>query len=111
VSVISRACALWLIVLILTPFSAPFSVCDVSTFFQVKQSAPPSPLRAPRSKASADDTTGHALPAARVMKRDKAMDAPTRVLPRLSISSTSTNERRFVSRISPSTSPTAPLRI
>jgi hypothetical protein len=111
VSVISRACALWLVVLILTPFSAPFSVCDVSTFFQVKRSAPPNPLRAPRSKASADDVTRNAIPATRVVKRGGALDAPARVLPRLSVSSRSTDERRLLLQITPYTSPTAPLRI
>jgi hypothetical protein len=111
VSVIPRACAFWLVVLILTPFSAPFSVCDVSTFFQVKRSAPPSPLRAPRSTASADDGTSHALPATRVVKRDRAFAAATRVLPRLSVSSRSNDERRFLLQITPFASPTAPLRI
>lgn len=65
---ISKFCALWLVVLVLSPFTAPFSTCDFG-----------SPLRhpgrgvpfAPQAAAAATIDTNAALVPARVMTRPK----------------------------------------
>lgn len=79
-STASRVCALWLIALILTPFSAPFSVCDVATFFHVVQAPASNPFRPARPDRSvSDDSTNHGLPATRAVKSIRVADARARV--------------------------------
>jgi hypothetical protein len=71
---LARTFALWLVVLILLPFSAPFSTCDLATVFSPAagrhQSADPVRTHAPI--ASPFDTANtHVLPLARVTARGK----------------------------------------
>jgi len=60
---LSRLCAVWLVALILLPFSAPFSTCDVQTLFPGAN--PDATTQMPRSSlpvVSLDDVaTRHAL--------------------------------------------------
>src|ERR1051326_4835465 len=69
---VARACAVWLVLLIVAPFSAPFAVCDISTF---------SDVRSPRRTASVADATTHTVPVVRTIHRVKATDAGQRPLP------------------------------
>jgi hypothetical protein len=57
---LSRLCALWLVTLIVLPFTAPFSTCD----------APSSPSQS-YARSLADTATSHALPVARAVVRVK----------------------------------------
>jgi len=71
----ARACAVWLVVLIVAPFSAPFSVCDVATFFDVQQTeSPTAPVKSSRVAASLVDATTHTLPVVRTKLRVKVMN-------------------------------------
>jgi hypothetical protein len=73
-TMLTRACAVWLVVLIVAPFCAPFSVCDVATFFDVQQTeSPTSPIKSSRAPASLGDAT-HTLPVVRIKPRVKFMD-------------------------------------
>ena len=72
---LARACALWLVALIVAPFCAPFSVCDVSTFFDV----PPTqsyyaPVKSARTAPTVNDAATHTLPVVRTKPRVKVMD-------------------------------------
>jgi hypothetical protein len=79
---VARACAVWLVLLIVAPFSAPFSVCDVSTFVGVAQThSSSSPMKSSRTPASLADAATHTLPVVRTIKRVKATDAVQRPLP------------------------------
>jgi hypothetical protein len=72
---LARACAVWLITLIVAPFSAPFSVCDVATFFDVPHTASSAaPIKSSRAAASLGDATTHTLPVVRAKTRIKVMD-------------------------------------
>ena len=74
-TMLTRACAVWLVVLIVAPFCAPFSVCDVATFFDVRQTeSPTSPIKSSRVPASLGDATTHTLPVVRIKPRVKFMD-------------------------------------
>jgi hypothetical protein len=78
-TMLTRACAVWLVVLIVAPFSAPFSVCDVETFFDVQRMPPSSaPVKAARTAATVNDATTHTLPVLRTKPRVKVMDAVRR---------------------------------
>jgi len=67
-----RVCAIWLVVLILLPFSAPFSTCDVATFFSgAPRSSPTHPLKARPNPSLADAASSHALTPSRVSQRVK----------------------------------------
>jgi len=60
---LSRVCAVWLVALILLPFSAPFSTCDVQTLFPgaSRDTTAPTP-HSPLPVVSLDDgATRHAL--------------------------------------------------
>ena len=72
---LTRACALWLVALIVAPFSAPFSVCDIATFFDVDHTqSPAAPVTSARSAATIADATTHTLPVVRTKLRVKVMD-------------------------------------
>jgi hypothetical protein len=58
---LSRLCALWLVTLIVLPFTAPFSACG---------DAPSSRSHSP-ARSLADSATSHALPVARAVVRAK----------------------------------------
>jgi hypothetical protein len=62
----------WLVALIVAPFSAPFSVCDAATFFDVKSAY---------AAASVNDATTHTLPVVRAKHRVNVMDGVPRPLP------------------------------
>jgi len=112
VSTVSRVCALWLIALILTPFSAPFSVCDVATFFHVAQAPASSPLRPGRPSASLrDDSNEHGLPAVRVFKSVRAADTRARVRLPFLIEASSTGDGPAVFLAIPNAPLISPLRI
>jgi len=112
VSTVSRACAFWLIALILTPFSAPFSVCDAATFFHVAPAPASSPLRPARPSASLrDDSSDHGLPAVRVFKSVKAAGTRARVRLPFLIEATSTADRSAVFLAIPNAPLILPLRI
>jgi hypothetical protein len=50
--VLSKFSAVWLVVLILLPFTAPFPTCDIATFFGQKASDQGVPLGPPTSPAA-----------------------------------------------------------
>src|SRR6476469_10677889 len=70
---LSRTFALWLLVLILLPFSAPFSTCDLATVVRsASRHQSTDPVRAHAPIASpADAASTHVLPRARVTARGK----------------------------------------
>jgi hypothetical protein len=109
---VARACAVWLVLLIVAPFSAPFSVCDVSTFVGVAQTQSTSgPVKSSRTLASLADATTHTLPVVRTIKRVKATDAVQRPLPWLHAPSHAPSSQPF-SPVPFAKSPlAAPLRI
>ena len=78
---LSRTCALWLVVLILLPFSAPFSTCDLATVFPAaSRHDSADPVRAHAPIASPYDAANtHVLPFTRVTARGvrRAGDALT----------------------------------
>jgi hypothetical protein len=74
-TMLARACAVWLVALIVAPFSAPFSVCDVATFYDVPQAKSfPAPVKPSRAAASLGDGATHTLPVVRTKPRVKVMD-------------------------------------
>ena len=77
---LSRIVAVWIVALILAPYSAPFSVCE--------------PLVPSHRAASVSDSTRHALPVTRTLKRVNVIDALNRASVRSPIVSTSFGERR-----------------
>ncbi len=90
----SRVCALSLVALILLPFSAPFSTCDLGSLFPgaAHQAAHPLKSRVPVASLG-DSATSHALPLPRSIQRLKLVVLPARsvaisvVRPRLSVRS------------------------
>jgi hypothetical protein len=84
---LSRTCALSLVILIALPFSAPFSTCDFATVFSVKSRLATSPSadrdgagRESRSQAASlgDPARSHALPHTRVTSRSKLVATEVR---------------------------------
>jgi len=85
---LSRTCALSLVVLILLPFSAPFSTCDVAAVLSVTNRQVTSssanrlvaPARESRSQAASpsDPARSHALPHTRFTSRTKLMASEVR---------------------------------
>jgi hypothetical protein len=73
-SLMARFCAVFLVALITAPWAAPFSVCDVSTFFDGVPT-PASSEHSPRHAAAVGDATAHAVPAVRTAPRVQVMDA------------------------------------
>jgi hypothetical protein len=70
---LARTFALWLVVLILLPFSAPFSTCDLATVFPAESghhSTDPARAHAPIA-SPADAASSHVLPLSRVTARGK----------------------------------------
>ena len=107
---VARACAVWLVLLIVAPFSAPFSVCDVSTF--VAQTHPvSSPMKSSGTLASLADATTHTLPVVRTIKRVKATDAAQRPLPWLHAPSHAASSQPFGAVPFAKSPLAAPLRI
>jgi len=98
IAMLSRTCALSLVVLIVLPFSAPFSTCDFATVLSVKNrhvSSPfanrhAAPARESRSQAASfgDPARSHALPHTRLASRIKLVASevrgvtPTTISPR-----------------------------
>jgi hypothetical protein len=75
--VLSRVCAVWLVTLILLPFSAPFSTCDASSLFASEAQSDETSSASPFD-ASTDTGASHALPVARPGLRVKlAVSATT----------------------------------
>jgi hypothetical protein len=67
-----NVCAVWLVSLIVLPFSAPFSACDLATFFPAaEQDATTQPIGPGTPGSLADAATSHALPVARVTARSR----------------------------------------
>lgn len=66
---LARVLAFWLVALIVTPFSAPFSVCDVNALAHDQQ-------HSHRSSVSVDhQSTAHALPMSRTSPRIESLRA------------------------------------
>lgn len=80
---LARVCAVWLVALIVAPFSAPFSVCDATTFFDVSQTqSAAAPVKSARTAASLGDAATHTLPVVRTKPRVKVMDGVCQLSPR-----------------------------
>jgi hypothetical protein len=79
---VSKACAAWLVLLILLPFAAPFPTCDLGSLFTSADSkAARQPLGPTRPAASlADAATAHALPLTRTAHRLKFGTSPLHYL-------------------------------
>jgi hypothetical protein len=73
--VLSRVCAVWLVTLILLPFSAPFSTCDASSPFASYEQSDDAAGAYFLDDSLTDPGTSHALPAGRAVERAKS--APT----------------------------------
>jgi hypothetical protein len=71
--VLARAVAFWLVVLVVLPFSAPFSTCDLATF-----AGTPAARHADGSGGKArvaDSATSHVLPIGRIAGRLRLLAA------------------------------------
>jgi hypothetical protein len=69
---VSKMCAAWLVLLVLLPFSAPFSTCDLESLFAGETRHTSQPQRPSRPSALlADAATTHALPLTRSTERVK----------------------------------------
>jgi hypothetical protein len=84
-SFLSKACVGWLLLLIVLPFSAPFSTCDLSTFLSGTSEQQAQPPIVPHGPVSLDSSASpHVLPHARVSNRQQRMapvvDAIDRVI-------------------------------
>jgi hypothetical protein len=67
-------CAVWLLLLIALPFSAPFSTCDLATFLSGTSEQTIGHPVAPHGPVSLDNSaTPHVLPHARVTTRQQRM--------------------------------------
>ena len=64
----AKLCAVWLVTLILLPFSAPFSTCDLTMILGDQHGAAPA---SPATKMLVSQTTTHALPHTRSAPRDQ----------------------------------------
>jgi len=74
--VLTRIAALWLIVLIVSPFSAPFSTCDLATLTRSNITHAGGPVRSPTPFRSLEDAAAsHAVPVAPVASRLKLLSA------------------------------------
>jgi hypothetical protein len=71
-SMLAKAAALWLAVLILLPFSAPFSTCDLASLVSETDQAAGTPHHGP---AVGDGAAFHALPFVRAASRLKVFTA------------------------------------
>jgi hypothetical protein len=66
---ISKLCASWLVVLVLLPFTAPFSTCDLAR--SVRDTGTGLPFRPRLAAAAATDTDAALVPARAMMSRHK----------------------------------------
>jgi len=73
--VLSRVCAVWLVTLILLPFSAPFSTCDASSLFASYDQSDDAAGASLLDDSVTDPGTSHALPAGRAVERAKSTGA------------------------------------
>jgi len=72
-SIVAKAVAFWLVVLILLPFSAPFSTCDLASLLPATRTddgRPPAPHGWPIPSVG-DPSSAHALPFVRAASRVK----------------------------------------
>jgi len=68
---LSRVCAAWLVALIVLPFSAPFSTCDLETLFPAANRHAPAHPGSPSPATLLAHATSHAIPMARSAGRVK----------------------------------------
>jgi hypothetical protein len=111
-NVLARLLAVWLVVLVLAPWSAPFSVCDLATFYPpASDELGPGPLDSHRSASVADRSSSHAVPATRTSHRVKFAAALGHASLPIASQPSSRTERRS-DRISRPNAPlVSPLRI
>jgi hypothetical protein len=67
---LARLCAIWLVALIVLPFSAPFATCDANSFFAADDGDGGQGAAKPHSLVGSpgDAPATHALPAARTAR-------------------------------------------
>jgi hypothetical protein len=74
--VLSRLCAAWLVLMIVLPFSAPFSTCDLTAFLDQGHHNGRSDQHL-REAAPVHDAATHALPHARTPHRNPWLTSST----------------------------------
>lgn len=78
----AKVWAVWLVLLILSPFSAPFSTCDLATFFQAPDAHhTTSPATPGVPRASDNSLATHALTVTRITSRDQVVRLPQHSAP------------------------------
>ena len=109
---LSRVFAAWLVVLIILPFSAPFSTCDAASLFASDDLADGAVSTIEPIGAAADAGTMHALPVRSAVRPLKPAGTPGRasIVPALLV-----NDRRMPHGATPLQSPDTqqvrPLRV